>query len=376
MLDIGTVARRRRPAGALLLARRRARRSRRREPRTGHPAELRSPPTPRRRAGWPSVARVVGYTAAQLAVVLGSWQPLGASRDVLLAGDPAPASPLLERPRPALAEPVVLPRGAPASAACSPGRSCWASPLASRSRACSTARSSPTAYIRSTASTRGPAGDRPAHQRPVLHRPPRRQLVHRPLPARTRLRPVGGRADRLELRSRGQAREPVPGARRQRDDGRRRALDHQRRVLEHLVPASPGRRSAPGASSATTSPTRSQSRVGDDSLLATKVAVPIDGEAREGAGLLGSPSFEIPRSVERDGRFDHLKRGAELARACAARTATTRRRSASTSRRGWATCSGSLLIGSARPSLRDARARPRSRRPGRSCCRSRPSTSR
>ncbi|MFE0633409.1 Pls/PosA family non-ribosomal peptide synthetase [Streptomyces sp. NPDC058864] len=47
-------------------------------------------------------------------------------------------------------------------------------------------------------------------------------------------------------------------------------------------------------------------RTGDDCLLATKVMVPLDGEVREGVGLLGSPSFEIPRSVLRDSRFDHL----------------------------------------------------------------------
>lgn len=34
---------------------------------------------------------------------------------------------------------------------------------------------------------------------------------------------------------------------------------------------------------------------------------PIDGEVREDVRLLGSPSFEIPRSVERDSRFDHLR---------------------------------------------------------------------
>ncbi|HYH29873.1 MAG TPA: Pls/PosA family non-ribosomal peptide synthetase [Pseudonocardia sp.] len=43
-----------------------------------------------------------------------------------------------------------------------------------------------------------------------------------------------------------------------------------------------------------------QGRTGDNCLLATKVMVPIDGEVREGVGLLGSPCFEIPRSVERD----------------------------------------------------------------------------
>ena len=58
----------------------------------------------------------------------------------------------------------------------------------------------------------------------------------------------------------------------------------------------------------------SQGRTGDNCLLATKVMVPIDGKIREGVGLLGSPSFEIPRSVERDSRFDHLKSGDELRR--------------------------------------------------------------
>ena len=59
-------------------------------------------------------------------------------------------------------------------------------------------------------------------------------------------------------------------------------------------------------------PTRA--KIGDNCLLATKVLVPIDGQVREGVGLLGSPSFEIPRSVDRDGTFDHLKSGDELRR--------------------------------------------------------------
>ncbi|MDN5919977.1 MAG: AMP-binding protein, partial [Pseudonocardia sp.] len=48
----------------------------------------------------------------------------------------------------------------------------------------------------------------------------------------------------------------------------------------------------------------SQGRTGDNCLLATKVMVPIDGPVRSGVGLLGSPSFEIPRSVDRDTGFD------------------------------------------------------------------------
>ncbi|WP_406461263.1 phosphopantetheine-binding protein [Streptomyces sp. NBC_00111] len=57
----------------------------------------------------------------------------------------------------------------------------------------------------------------------------------------------------------------------------------------------------------------SRGRTGADCLLATKVMVPVDGEIREGVGLLGSPSFEIPRSVRRDSSFDLMKSGKELA---------------------------------------------------------------
>jgi non-ribosomal peptide synthetase-like protein len=44
----------------------------------------------------------------------------------------------------------------------------------------------------------------------------------------------------------------------------------------------------------------SDGRTGANCLLGTKVMVPIDGPVRENVGLLGSPCFEIPRSVERD----------------------------------------------------------------------------
>jgi non-ribosomal peptide synthetase-like protein len=45
-------------------------------------------------------------------------------------------------------------------------------------------------------------------------------------------------------------------------------------------------------------------RTGDNCLLATKVAVPVDGPVRERVGLLGSPAFEIPRQVASRRRFD------------------------------------------------------------------------
>ncbi|MFJ4970619.1 Pls/PosA family non-ribosomal peptide synthetase [Streptomyces sp. NPDC088755] len=57
-----------------------------------------------------------------------------------------------------------------------------------------------------------------------------------------------------------------------------------------------------------------QGRTGDNCLLATKVMVPLDGPLREGVGLLGSPSFEIPRTVLRDSSFDRLKEAEELRR--------------------------------------------------------------
>jgi non-ribosomal peptide synthetase-like protein len=60
-------------------------------------------------------------------------------------------------------------------------------------------------------------------------------------------------------------------------------------------------------------------RTGENCLLATKVMVPLDGPIREGVGLLGSPSFEIPRHVERDSRFDHLRTGEAMRRGLAAK---------------------------------------------------------
>jgi non-ribosomal peptide synthetase-like protein len=66
-------------------------------------------------------------------------------------------------------------------------------------------------------------------------------------------------------------------------------------------------------------PYPSGARTGDNALLATKVMVPVDGDVRENVGLLGSPSFEIPRSVERDRRFDDLRQGPQRARRLAAK---------------------------------------------------------
>ena len=60
-------------------------------------------------------------------------------------------------------------------------------------------------------------------------------------------------------------------------------------------------------------------RTDDNVLLGTKVMVPLDGTIREGIGLLGAPCFEIPRTVERDTQFDHLRTGEALRRGLAAK---------------------------------------------------------
>jgi non-ribosomal peptide synthetase-like protein len=60
-------------------------------------------------------------------------------------------------------------------------------------------------------------------------------------------------------------------------------------------------------------------RTGENCLIATKAMVPLEGPLRENVGLLGSPCFEIPRSVTDDPRFDHLKTGEEFHRRLAAK---------------------------------------------------------
>ena len=60
-------------------------------------------------------------------------------------------------------------------------------------------------------------------------------------------------------------------------------------------------------------------RTGANVLLGTKVMVPLDGPLREGVGLLGAPCFEIPRTVDRDTQFDHLRTGERLRSGLAAK---------------------------------------------------------
>jgi non-ribosomal peptide synthetase-like protein len=61
-------------------------------------------------------------------------------------------------------------------------------------------------------------------------------------------------------------------------------------------------------------------RTGENCLIATKAMLPLAGPVREGVGLLGSPYFEIPRSVLRDKQFDELSAEPERSRRIAAKT--------------------------------------------------------
>ncbi|MGY1630360.1 Pls/PosA family non-ribosomal peptide synthetase [Geodermatophilus sp. SYSU D01186] len=58
-------------------------------------------------------------------------------------------------------------------------------------------------------------------------------------------------------------------------------------------------------------------RVGADCLVGNKTLVPLDGAVREGVGLVGSPPFEIPRSIDRDSRFDRFLHGEAFRRGLA-----------------------------------------------------------
>ncbi|MCW2131474.1 Pls/PosA family non-ribosomal peptide synthetase [Arthrobacter sp. VKM Ac-2550] len=61
-------------------------------------------------------------------------------------------------------------------------------------------------------------------------------------------------------------------------------------------------------------PYPASARAGDNILFATKAMVPIHGEVRRDVGLLGSPAFEIPRTVDRDAAFLKIDSRDEIAR--------------------------------------------------------------
>ena len=61
-------------------------------------------------------------------------------------------------------------------------------------------------------------------------------------------------------------------------------------------------------------------RTGENCLLGSKTMIPLHGQVHENTGLLGSPCFEIPRTVDRDVRFDHLRSGPTFKKLLAAKT--------------------------------------------------------
>ena len=61
-------------------------------------------------------------------------------------------------------------------------------------------------------------------------------------------------------------------------------------------------------------------RTGENCLIATKAMIPLAGPVREGVGLLGSPCFEIPRTVQRATRFDEFSAEPERRRRIIAKT--------------------------------------------------------
>jgi non-ribosomal peptide synthetase-like protein len=61
-------------------------------------------------------------------------------------------------------------------------------------------------------------------------------------------------------------------------------------------------------------------RTGDNLLLGTMAMLPVGGEVRANTGLLGSPCFEIPRTVEGDEQYAELQREPERSRRLHAKT--------------------------------------------------------
>ena len=156
----------------------------------------------------------------------------------------------------------------------------------------------------------------------LLPRTHRRQLLRRRPTCGSRLPAARLRTDRLELRRGPGARDPVRHRHRTGHDGLRRRHPHQRRLLQHIVPRDTDCRSGRTASSETRSPTR---RRPDRRELPDRHQG--HGAPRRAGpgntGLLGSPCFEIPRSVTSDARFDHLRTGGVPPPAAAPRTGTT-----------------------------------------------------
>ena len=150
----------------------------------------------------------------------------------------------------------------------------------------------------------GPPPHRADDQQPLLRAAVRRQLAHRRLPAQHRLQAGQGRADRVELRHGGAARQPVPQPGRHAARWWPTGCRSSTPTTRPATSASPGSRSGRTTSSATGSPTPRRAAPGTTACSPPRSWSRWTGQVREGVGLLGSPSFEIPRTVDRDHQLD------------------------------------------------------------------------
>jgi non-ribosomal peptide synthetase-like protein len=97
-------------------------------------------------------------------------------------------------------------------------------------------------------------------------------------------------------------------------------------------------------------------RVGDNVLLATKAALPLVGPVRHNVGLLGSPAFEIPRTVQRDA--DEQREAEELRRGLAGKNRHNLRTIALFTMVRWLRMFVVLVIGVVAVDLHDAHGTP------------------
>ncbi|MFT4470075.1 Pls/PosA family non-ribosomal peptide synthetase [Arthrobacter sulfonylureivorans] len=87
-----------------------------------------------------------------------------------------------------------------------------------------------------------------------------------------------------------------------------------------------------------------EAKTGDNCLLATKVMIPVDGPVRQDVGLLGSPAFEIPRSVLRDTLPEEQRSRTDLRRDLAAKNGHNLRTMALLMLARWFNASVALLV--------------------------------
>ena len=155
----------------------------------------------------------------------------------------------------------------------------------------------------------GASGDFKQKQLVLLQSPVRRQLLYHLLPAGHRVQDIAERPDRLQLRGRAEARHAFPVRDRQGNPGFRWIIS----MINADISSSSFRlrKVSVGADSFIGNDVLypAGNKIGDNCLLGTKTMVPVGGPELKDIGLLGSPSFEIPRSVARDKQLEHYRDG-------------------------------------------------------------------